>query len=132
VGEMRADGLRVRQSLLNLLSNAAKFTHDGEVRLTVSRESRSGDGAERPFLLFVVEDTGIGIDEEQQALLFQSFSQADNGISAQFGGSGLGLAISRSLCRLMGGDITVSSTLGEGARFEMRLPECVDSDIAAD
>ncbi len=132
VGEMLADSLRVRQSLLNLLSNAAKFTHDGQVRLEVSREPPEPGGEGEPCLVFVVSDTGIGISEEQMAQLFQSFSQADDSISAQFGGSGLGLAISRSLCRLMGGDITVSSTLGVGSRFEMRLPERVESDSASD
>jgi len=128
VGEMLADSLRVRQSLLNLLSNAAKFTHDGRVTLAVSRQLQGPAGKEKPFLVFVVSDTGIGIAEEQIGQLFQSFSQADNTISSQYGGSGLGLAISRSLCRLMGGDITVSSRLGEGSRFEMRLPEVVESE----
>ena len=128
VGEMCSDGLRVRQSLLNLLGNAAKFTRDGEVRLEVTRELRAVGETEKAFVIFVVSDTGIGISEEQQAQLFQTFSQADDSISAQFGGSGLGLAISRSLCRLMGGDITVSSTPGEGSRFEMHLPERIDGD----
>ncbi len=128
IGEMRADSLRVRQSLLNLLSNAAKFTRDGRVTLEVFRQWHGPAGEEKPFLVFAVSDTGIGISEEQIGQLFQSFSQADNTISAQFGGTGLGLAISRSLCRLMGGDITVSSRLGEGSRFEMRLPEVVDDE----
>ncbi|HEB94675.1 MAG TPA: PAS domain S-box protein [Gammaproteobacteria bacterium] len=130
VGEMLADNLRVRQSLLNLLSNATKFTRDGQVTLEVFREIQAG--GENPYLLFVVIDTGIGISEEQIGLLFQSFNQADNTISSQYGGSGLGLAISRSLCRLMGGDITVSSRLGEGSRFEMRLPEVVKSESPPD
>ncbi len=130
VGEMLADNLRVRQSLLNLLSNATKFTRDGQVTLEVCREVPAG--SEKPCLLFVVTDTGIGISEEQIGLLFQSFNQADNTISSQYGGSGLGLAISRSLCRLMGGDITVSSRLGEGSRFEMRLPEVVESESPPD
>ncbi len=130
VGEMLADNLRVRQSLLNLLSNASKFTCDGQVKLEVLREVPAG--SEKPCLLFAVTDTGIGISEEQIGLLFQSFNQADNTISSQYGGSGLGLAISRSLCRLMGGDITVSSRLGEGSRFEMRLPEVVESESPPD
>jgi len=128
VDEMLADNLRVRQSLLNLLSNAAKFTRDGRVMLEVFRQMEVQAGDEKPFLIFVVTDTGIGISEEQIGQLFQSFSQADNTISSRYGGSGLGLAISRSLCRLMGGDITVSSRLGEGSRFEMRLPEVVESE----
>ncbi|VAX00146.1 diguanylate cyclase/phosphodiesterase (GGDEF & EAL domains) with PAS/PAC sensor(s), partial [hydrothermal vent metagenome] len=132
VDEMLADDLRVRQSLLNLLSNAIKFTRDGQVKLEVFREVEVQADREKPFLLFVVSDTGIGISEEQISGLFQSFNQADSTISSQYGGSGLGLAISRSLCRLMGGDITVSSRLGEGSRFEMRLPEVVESESPPD
>ncbi len=132
VGEMLADNLRVRQSLLNLLSNAIKFTRDGQVKLEVFREVEVQAESEKPFLLFAVTDTGIGISEEQISGLFQSFNQADSTISSQYGGSGLGLAISRSLCRLMGGDITVNSRLGEGSRFEMRLPEVVESESSPD
>lgn len=132
VGEMLADSLRVRQSLLNLLSNATKFTCDGRVTLEVFREVEVQAGCEKSFLVFVVSDTGIGIAEEQIGQLFQSFNQADNTISSRYGGSGLGLAISRSLCRLMGGDITVSSQLGEGSRFEMRLPVVVESESPLD
>ncbi|MCF6210421.1 MAG: PAS domain S-box protein [Gammaproteobacteria bacterium] len=132
VGEMLADNLRVRQSLLNLLSNAIKFTRDGQVKLEVFREVEVQAESEKPFLLFAVTDTGIGISEEQIGGLFQSFNQADSTISSQYGGSGLGLAISRSLCRLMGGDITVNSRLGEGSRFEMRLPEVVESESPPD
>ena len=118
--------------LFRSLSNAIKFTRDGQVKLEVFREVEVQADREKHFLLFVVSDTGIGISEEQISGLFQSFNQADSNISSQYGGSGLGLAISRSLCRLMGGDITVSSRLGEGSRFEMRLPEVVESESPPD
>ncbi|MCO4745881.1 MAG: HAMP domain-containing histidine kinase [Proteobacteria bacterium] len=111
---VEVDVTRVRQCLLNLLSNAAKFTEDGSAELRVRRE----DGR----LRFEVSDTGIGLTDEQMGRLFQEFSQADSSTTRQFGGTGLGLAVSRKLARLMGGDITVKSTLGEGATFTMELP----------
>ncbi len=122
VSEMHADSLRLRQCLLNLLSNAAKFTRDGHIALRIERHRVEG----RAQIHFVVSDTGIGMDAEQQALLFNHFTQLDSSISAEYGGTGLGLSISRSLCRLMGGDITASSRPGEGSRFEMHLPERVE------
>jgi len=109
------DGARVRQILLNLISNAVKFTAAGEVRLTVSAV---GDGR----LEFRVSDTGPGMDAETQARLFHGFTQADSSIARRFGGTGLGLAISRELARLMDGDITLESRLGEGSRFTLSLP----------
>jgi signal transduction histidine kinase/ActR/RegA family two-component response regulator len=108
------DGTRVRQILFNLLSNAIKFTDHGSVTLDLR--------AERDALLMTVTDTGIGIDERTRARLFQRFSPGDASRSRRHGGTGLGLEISRNLARLMGGDITLESTLGQGSRFAVRLP----------
>lgn len=110
---IKADPTRVRQILLNLLSNAFKFTQQGEVILRV----RPQQGSENNILYFEVEDTGIGLDKEQQAKLFQSFQQADSSTTRKFGGTGLGLAISRHLSELMGGNIGVNSQPGKGATF---------------
>ena len=117
-GTMRADATKLRQILLNLLSNASKFTDEGVVSLVVSRD-RSGP---REMIVFRVRDSGIGMTAEQMGRLFQVFSQADHSTSAKFGGTGLGLAISRQFARLMGGDITVESRPGEGSLFTVRLP----------
>jgi CheY-like chemotaxis protein len=119
---MRADQLRVRQILLNLLSNACKFTENGEVTIDVTRAS-DGDGA----VIFAVADTGIGMTPQHIANLFQEFSQADSSTTRKYGGTGLGLAISQRLCRLMGGSITVDSTLGAGTTFTVRLPASIDT-----
>jgi signal transduction histidine kinase/streptogramin lyase len=119
LGEMRSDAARVRQVLLNLAGNATKFTHAGRVRLQVERES----GPEGAFVRFRVSDTGIGMSPEQVAKLFQPFTQADPSTTRRYGGTGLGLAISRRLCRMLGGDVTVESTLGKGSTFTVRLPE---------
>jgi adenylate cyclase len=118
IGVIQADSTRVRQVLLNLLSNACKFTEDGEIRLTVARETKGSTG----WLVFIVADTGIGMTVEQLGRLFQEFSQADSSTTRKYGGSGLGLAISRRLCRAMGGEITVASLPGRGAVFTVRLP----------
>ena len=118
VGTMVADHTRVRQSLLNLASNAAKFTERGSVRIAVTRVAVEG----RPWVAFEVSDTGIGMTPQQTARLFQDFMQADASTTRKYGGTGLGLAISRRLCRMMGGDIEVESTPGRGSRFTMRLP----------
>ena len=116
--EVHTDLTRFRQSLLNLVANACKFTRDGAVRVAVRRE-----GAQpAEWLVVNVVDTGIGISREQQAKLFRAFTQADASTTRQYGGTGLGLAISRRMCRLMGGDISVESELGKGSNFEMRLP----------
>jgi signal transduction histidine kinase len=117
-GEITSDPTRVRQVLLNLLSNAAKFTEAGQVRLEVSRECRS----EGEWIVFGLQDTGIGMSEEQVQSLFGEFVQADGSTTRRFGGTGLGLAISRRLCRMMGGEISVSSRLGVGSHFVVRLP----------
>jgi signal transduction histidine kinase/CheY-like chemotaxis protein len=118
IGIMRSDMTRVRQVLLNLLSNACKFTDKGEVSLTVAGDG-SGDGE---ALTFTVRDSGIGMSPDQLAKLFQEFSQADSSTTRKYGGTGLGLAISRRLCRLMGGDVTVESAPGVGSTFTARLP----------
>jgi signal transduction histidine kinase len=118
VGTIRADPMRVRQVLLNLLSNACKFTKEGEVRVTAARI----EGGGRTWLQVDVADSGIGMTPEQIGKLFQEFTQAEAATSRQFGGTGLGLAISRRLCRMMGGDITVASEKDRGSIFTVRLP----------
>jgi signal transduction histidine kinase len=115
-----ADATKVRQSLFNLLSNAAKFTDHGEIRLDVERSAVVEGGPER--ITFTVADTGIGMTEEQLGRLFEAFSQAEASTSRRYGGTGLGLNLSRSFCRLMGGDITVTSAPGEGSTFVMTIP----------
>lgn len=118
IGMMQADSTRVRQVLLNLLSNACKFTEGGEIRLTAKREANGSAG----WLIFTVADTGIGMTEEQLGRLFQEFSQADSSTTRKYGGTGLGLAISQHLCRAMGGEITAKSAPGRGAVFTVGLP----------
>jgi adenylate cyclase len=102
--------MRLRQILLNLLSNACKFTKDGEVRLHARRVNDGGDWVE-----FVVSDTGIGMTAEQLGKLFQEFTQADATTAQRYGGTGLGLAITRKLARLMGGEVMVTSELPASA-----------------
>jgi signal transduction histidine kinase len=114
--------MRLRQILLNLLSNACKFTKEGEVRL---RARRIANG--REWIELAVADTGIGMTPEQQAKLFEEFSQADATTAQRFGGTGLGLAITRKLARMMGGDVTVTSESGKGSVFTVRLPGSTDS-----
>ena len=118
VGAMHTDIVKLRQCLFNLLSNASKFTENGRITLHVHREGETHDGT----LVFRVEDTGIGMTEEQLGRLFQRFSQADEGTTRKFGGTGLGLAITRAFARLLGGDISVESSFGQGTTFTLRLP----------
>jgi PAS domain S-box-containing protein len=118
LGRMHADPTRVRQIVLNLLSNAAKFTEHGRVRLVAERTRRAG----AEWLVATVSDTGIGMSAEQVGRLFEEFSQADSSTTRRFGGTGLGLAISRRLARLMGGEIEVESALERGSTFTLRLP----------
>ena len=119
---MYGDPTRVRQIVLNLLSNACKFTEGGEVRLTVSRKRTRGTD----WIQFAVADTGIGMTPEQQAKVFEEFAQADSSTTRRYGGTGLGLAISRRFCRMMGGDIELISELGVGSTFTARLPATLD------
>jgi signal transduction histidine kinase len=117
LGALNADSMRLKQILLNLLSNACKFTKEGEVALRVRKVA---DG--RDWVELAVADTGIGMTAEQQAKLFQDFTQADSLTARRYGGTGLGLAISRKLARMMGGDVTVASEPGKGSVFTVRLP----------
>ncbi|NJN98412.1 MAG: HAMP domain-containing protein [Anaerolineales bacterium] len=136
LGVMRSDLTKVRQMLINLLSNAAKFTEDGTITLTVERQGDREAGqqsdedlnfyripfAPPPQIIFQVSDTGIGMTSEQMQTLFQAFTQADASTTRRYGGTGLGLAISRRFCQLLGGDITVESAAGQGSTFTIRLP----------
>src|SRR5262249_55206519 len=117
LGALIVDPMRLRQILLNLLSNACKFTKEGEVRLR-ARGVANG----REWIELAVADTGIGMTPEQQAKLFEEFSQADATTAQRFGGTELGLALSSKLGRRMGGDVTVTSERGKGSVFTVRLP----------
>ena len=132
-GRIRADLAKVRQTLLNLLGNATKFTERGRINLSVRRiktkfssddaNGPANDSAER--IQFSIKDTGIGMTPEQQGKLFQPFSQTDTSTTRKYGGTGLGLAISRRFCQLMGGDISATSTAGQGSTFTVDLPVSV-------
>jgi PAS domain S-box-containing protein len=136
LGMMHTDMIRLRQVLLNLLSNAAKFTENGTITLTVEKETTNSRGAgeqgdsfspapllpRSPAIFFRVSDTGIGMTPEQVEHLFEAFSQADASTTRKYGGSGLGLAISRRFCQMMGGDITLESKVGQGSTFTVYLP----------
>jgi two-component system, NtrC family, sensor kinase len=117
LGALTVDSMRLRQILLNLLSNACKFTKAGEIKLAARKVSNGSS-----FVEFAVSDTGIGMTAEQQAKLFEEFTQADAATAQRFGGTGLGLAITRKLARMMGGDVTVASEPGKGSVFTVRLP----------
>jgi GAF domain-containing protein len=121
LGAFTVDPMRLRQILLNLLSNACKFTKAGEVKLAARKVSNGSS-----FVEFAVSDTGIGVTADQQAKLFEEFSQADATTAQRFGGTGLGLAITRKLARMMGGDVTVTSEPGKGSVFTVRLPGGVE------
>jgi signal transduction histidine kinase len=123
LGTMHADQTRFRQSLLNLASNANKFTERGTI--TIAPHQRQENG--RDWITFSVTDTGIGMTPEQMGKLFQEFSQASSATSSKYGGTGLGLAISRRFCQMMGGDITVESEPGRGSTFTIRLPRIVEA-----
>ena len=114
LGTMRTDQVKLRQCLFNLVSNAAKFTENGRITLRAARA-----GSE---VVLSVADSGIGMTPEQLDKLFERFTQADVSTTRRFGGTGLGLAITRAFCRLLGGDVTVASTYGEGSTFTIRLP----------
>jgi signal transduction histidine kinase/CheY-like chemotaxis protein len=118
IGSMHADQTRIRQALLNLASNASKFTERGMITIAVRRSTEAG----RDWIIIAVTDTGIGLTREQMGRLFQDFVQADASTTRKYGGTGLGLAISRRFCQMMGGDIGVASEPGQGSTFTIRLP----------
>lgn len=119
VGSMYADKTKVRQILINVIGNAAKFTEAGTITLSVDRQKIGKN------IIFTIRDTGIGISEENLHKLFEEFTQADASTTRKFGGTGLGLAISRHHCELMGGHIVASSSLGKGSSFTVILPVSV-------
>jgi len=119
IGKLHADQMRLRQALLNLMSNANKFTERG----TISVDARQAQENGRDWVTIAVADTGIGMTPAQMEKLFQEFSQADASTTRKYGGTGLGLAISKRLCQMMGGDITVESEPGKGSVFTVRLPK---------
>ena len=123
IGEMHADQTRIRQALLNLVSNANKFTEHGSVTVDVARVMSKGSEE----ITIAVRDTGIGMSPEQIGRLFQEFVQADPSTTRKYGGTGLGLAISRRFCQMMGGDISVESQLGKGSTFTIRLPARIEA-----
>jgi signal transduction histidine kinase len=123
IGMLHADQMRLRQALLNLMSNANKFTENG----TITIDARRGQEDGRDWVAIAVADTGIGMTPAQMGKLFQEFSQADASTTRKYGGTGLGLAISKRFCQMMGGDITVESEPGRGSTFTVRLPRIVDA-----
>jgi PAS domain S-box-containing protein len=123
-----SDPLRLRQCLLNLISNACKFTRNGSVTVKLERTAMAGTGDQ---LEIAVSDTGVGIAPEALTRLFKPFSQADETTTREYGGTGLGLAITRDMARLLGGDVAVTSRPGSGSTFVLCIP-CVDDDAAAD
>ncbi|MGH1575052.1 hybrid sensor histidine kinase/response regulator [Methylobacterium sp. P31] len=118
LGSAHLDVTKLRQCLINLLSNAAKFTERGRITFSASRQESDGIG----WLTFRVADTGIGMSAAQQARLFQRFTQADASTTRRYGGTGLGLAITRAFAHMLGGEVTVASREGEGTTFTLRLP----------
>jgi len=146
IGSMHADLTKVRQALLNLLSNAAKFTEHGTITLTIEQTTQIVEGvphtqangeailiaSSKPWITFQVTDTGIGMTLEQMQKVFQAFTQADASTTRKYGGTGLGLAISRRFCQMMGGDISVSSNIDTGSTFTIHLPmELIDQPMVA-
>jgi signal transduction histidine kinase len=123
IGTLHADQMRLRQALLNLMSNANKFTEKGTITIDARQGQENGDD----WIRLAVTDTGIGMTPEQMGKLFQEFSQASSTTASKYGGTGLGLAISRRFCQMMGGDITVESEPGRGSTFTIRLPRIVDA-----
>ena len=127
IGALHADQMRLRQALLNLMSNANKFTERGTITVDARRMQENG----RDWITIAVVDTGIGMTPEQMGKLFQEFSQASSSTASRYGGTGLGLAISRRFCQMMGGDITVEGEPGRGSTFTIRLPRIVDAPMEA-
>jgi two-component system, NtrC family, sensor kinase len=127
IGTMHADQMRLRQALLNLMSNANKFTERGTIRIEACQGQENG----RDWITLAVADTGIGMTTEQMGKLFQEFSQASSSTASKYGGTGLGLVISKRFCQLMGGDITVESEPGRGSTFTIRVPRTGEVGKAA-
>jgi signal transduction histidine kinase len=125
IGTLHADQMRLRQALLNLMSNANKFTGKGTITIAAHQGQENG----RDWITVAVADTGIGMTTEQMGKLFQEFSQASSTTASKYGGTGLGLAISKRFCQMMGGDITVESEPGRGSTFTIRLPRIVDDAV---
>ncbi|MEM6254674.1 MAG: DUF3365 domain-containing protein [Cyanobacteria bacterium P01_D01_bin.156] len=123
IDSLSADRSKVHQSLLNLLSNANKFTEEGTVALSI----RAAVEASHTWIEFVVTDTGIGMTGEQQKIVFEAFAQADNSTTRQFGGTGLGLTITKQFAAMMGGEVTVESQINKGSQFTLRLPQVVEN-----
>jgi signal transduction histidine kinase len=128
LGTIHADQTRFRQSLLNLASNANKFTEKGTITIAAHQGQENG----RDSVTLAVADTGIGMTPEQMGKLFQEFSQASSATASKYGGTGLGLAISKRFCQMMGGDITVESEVGHGSSFTIRLPRIVEAAKAVE
>ncbi len=127
VGVIESDATKLRQAVLNLLSNAAKFTQNGRIELNISREIVDG----KEWVSFSVTDTGVGISDEHAKLLFHNFSQAHPSISAKFGGTGLGLSVSQKLIQLMGGEISIESQVDVGSCFTIRLPAHAEHGVGS-
>jgi signal transduction histidine kinase len=122
IGKLHADQMRLRQALLNLMSNANKFTKAGTITIDARDNKENG----RDWITVAVADTGVGMTPEQMGRLFQEFSQATSSTASKYGGTGLGLVISKRFCQMMGGDITVESEPGRGSTFTIRLPRTVE------
>jgi signal transduction histidine kinase len=118
IGSMQSDLTKIRQTLFNILGNAAKFTQSGQIKLTVGAHTKS----RRQFITFAISDTGIGMKPNQLERLFEPFTQADESTTRKYGGTGLGLAISRRFCKMLGGDIEAQSKLRKGSTFTVTLP----------
>src|SRR5262249_10266534 len=119
IGIMNTDLTKLKQSLVNLLSNASKFTNNGTVSLQIQRENL----ADRKRFIFRVSDTGIGMSDEQKGRLFQAFTPADASTTRNYGGTGLGLTITKHFCMMLGGTIDVQSEVGKGSEFTITLPD---------
>lgn len=123
LGRMTTDVTKLRQILFNLLSNASKFTERGRIELSARRQTQ----ADGDWLVFAVSDSGIGMTPEQQAQVFEPFTQASATTSREYGGTGLGLTLSRRFAEMLGGDLTMDSEVGVGTRFTLRLPAAIDA-----
>ena len=123
IGTMHADLPKVRQALFNLLSNAAKFTEGGTITMTARREEQEGED----WLILSVQDTGIGMTEEEQEDIFEEFAQVDSSLTREKGGTGLGLAITFNMCKMMGGEVDVESEKDAGSTFTLRLPAYIEA-----